>query len=189
EEAPCLLDPHEPSAHRLEEAFLYCFDLLSLDLGEQCEFKAAPDDGCDPQVINHGWSQPREPLMQCPNNAGRQRQLERCDGNPLLVFLDEGTALDPALEEFLGKERIPLAVCMQESIHCRAERIAKSAPGKCSNLCNREGTDDDCREGTLTGELAEGAGQRGVTVDLALAVGAQHEQVGVRPEARKVAEQ
>src|SRR2546425_8436248 len=102
EEASGLLGLHEPGALRRKETLLYRFKLLAFHPGEQRELEAAPDDGGDPQVINHGWSQPREPLVQCPHNAGRQCLLERGDGHPLLVFLDEDTALDPDLEEYLG---------------------------------------------------------------------------------------
>ena len=67
----------------------------------------------------------------------------------------------------------------EESIHYQAKRSAKSALGKRPYLCNREGTDDDRLEHTLTGEFAEGTGQCGVAVDFALAIGTQYEQVGV----------
>src|SRR6266699_5473037 len=151
EEASGLLGPHEPSALRRKETLLHRFELLPFHPGEQRGLKAASDDRGNPQVINHSGSQPREPLVQRPNNAGRQRLLERRDGSPLLVFQDKGTGLDPALEEFLGKEGIPLALCMQEHVHARAERSAKSALGKRPDLCNREGTDDERREHALTG--------------------------------------
>src|SRR5947207_7794103 len=86
EEVTCLLSAHEPSMHRLKQAFLHRFDFLLLHPGEQGKLKVAPDDRGHAQVINYGWREPSEALAQCPDNTGRERLFERCDSDPLLVL-------------------------------------------------------------------------------------------------------
>src|SRR6266480_2398390 len=109
-------------------------------------------------MINNDRSKPCKPLVECANDGRWERMCQRGNGDPLLLFLIESAAFNPAIEEFLREERIPFALCVQQRIHVCTERTAISTDSKCTYLCSREWSDANGCEYTSTGEFDEGTG-------------------------------
>src|SRR5712692_2261532 len=113
-EASLSVGLHEMSACRLQETFFNRFALVLLDGSKQRGIKGAPNDRGHPQVIDTLGGESCEALAESTDNTGREGLFQRGNGDPLLVFQDEGSRFDPPVKEFLSKEGITFTLRVEE---------------------------------------------------------------------------